>query len=298
MKKIWAIITIFILSFFLNSCGLLKNKYVEKPNGVDITILEEYKEHMLVLNTIPVIHFDYPNVRISTDSTNALVTFVQNDPYQFSDAFASHLATYRDDQIIETRVVEREEKKGAKFGNDYLPIDNGNKSLEKIIIATLDDGTRVSYSFRTFTSNGKVYYAYTYIENIKIGLEMPLMCVQDDNTRKLVLLPLPYDTKYIVGSNTDLDKLLKKDEYLSGTSEDYYTFSYPLYLREKSMDKEVLINELMNWYQTHCHLEEVDGNYFIEYLGVKFQIYFNLEKMNNDTEMLEPAFKLQYVAKN
>lgn len=298
MKKIWAIITIFILSFFLNSCGLLKNKYVEKPNGVDITILEEYKEHMLVLDTAPVIHFDYPNVHISTDSTNALVTFVQNDPYQFSDAFASHLATYRDDQIIETRVVEREEKKGAKFGNDYLPIDNGDKSLEKIIIATLDDGTRVSYSFRTFTSNGKVYYAYTYIENIKIGLEMPLMCVQDGNTRKLVLLPLPYDTKYIVGSNTDLDKLLKKDEYLSGTSEDYYTFSYPLYLREKSMDKEVLINELMNWYQTHCHLEEVDGNYFIEYLGVKFQIYFNLEKMNNDTEMLEPAFKLQYVAKN
>ncbi len=295
MKKSILMIVIFISLFSLTSCNLLKNKYIVKENGVDITILEEYKEHMLVLEKMPVIHFDYPNVRIATNSTNALVTFVQNDPYQFSDAFSKHLAMYDAEQIIETRVEERTEKGGAKFGKDYLPIDGGDKSLEKIIIATLDDGTRVSYTFRTFTSGGKVYYAYTYVENIKISLELPLMAVDNNGKRKLVLLPLPYDTKYIVGSNIELDSLLKKDIYLDNTTEQYYHFNYPTYLKTKSLEKDYLISETTKWYEKHCNLHQENGQNVIEYLGVKFSIDFNQTKLNSATKIEEPAFQIKYM---
>ena len=91
MKKILSILSIFTLTLVMSSCSLLKNKYVTMTNGVDITIPNEYKEHMLLPNHIPSIHFDLENVRISTDSTNALVKFVQNDPYVLSDAMALSL---------------------------------------------------------------------------------------------------------------------------------------------------------------------------------------------------------------
>ncbi len=296
MKKIVSILSIFTLTLVMSSCSLLKNKYVTMTNGVDITIPNEYKEHMLLPNHIPSIHFDLENVRISTDSTNSLVRFVQNDPYVLSDAMANHLSRYSNDQIIETRRVEREEKKGAKLGSDYLPIDEGTQSLEKIIIATQDDGTRVSYSFRTFQSNGKIYYAYSYTENMSIALEMPLMVVKEENMKKLVLLPIPYNTKYIVGGyNIELDSLLKKDQYLDTTKENYYIFNYPTYLKAINTDSSYLINEVKNWYIKHCNGHFEENQFIIEYLGVKFWIDFDQEKFNNDTEKIEPAFQIKYI---
>ena len=45
---------------------------------------------------------------------------------------------------------------------------------------------------------------------MSIALEMPLMVVKEENMKKLVLLPIPYNTKYIVGGyNIELDSLLK-----------------------------------------------------------------------------------------
>lgn len=293
MKKYVLILLLLINIVFLSSCSLFVNKYVEKEDGVDITILADYMPHMLS-DQYPSIHFDMKNVRITPNSTNALVEFVRNDPYAFSDAFADHLAQFRPDQIIETRIAPREEKKGAKFGTDFLPIDNGNESLEKIIIVTLDDGTRYSYMFRTFVSGGKVYYAYGYTDNIKIGLEMPLMVVDVDGVRKLILLPLPYDTKYNVSSNTDLDHLLKQDIFLNDTNADYYVFSYPLYLRKNYLQDEDIINETKKWYETHCNLHEENGVYVIEYLGVELTIDFNQKKVNKDTGNEEIAFKIDY----
>lgn len=296
MKKIVSILSIFILTLVMNSCSLLKNKYITMANGVDITIPNEYKEHMLLPNHIPIIHFDLENVRISTDSTNSLVRFVQNDPYILSDAMANHLSRYTNNQIIETRSVEREEKKGAKLGSDYLPIDEGTKSLEKIIIATQNDGTRISYSFRTFQSSGKIYYAYSYTENMSIALEMPLMVVREKDIKKLVLLPIPYNTKYIIGGyNIELDSLLKKDQYLDTTKENYYIFNYPTYLKAINADTSYLINEVKDWYIKHCNGHFEDNQFVIEYLGVKFWIDFNQEKLNSDTEKIEPAFQIKYI---
>ncbi len=298
MKKITSIIVIIILLFVISSCSLLKNKYIVMGNGVDITIPNEYKQYMLLPNNLPSIHFDLDNVRISTDSTNAIVKFVQNDQYILSDAMATHLSRYTSDEIIETRCVEREEKNGAKLGKDYLPIDEGTKSLEKIIIATNTDGTRYSYSFRTFQSNGKIYYAYTYIENMSIALEMPLMAVIHNNERKLVLLPLPYDTKYIVGGfNIELESLLTKDQYLDTTDENYFTFNYPNYLKNKNSQLDYLESSVKDWYAKYCNGHLENDKFVIEYIGAKFWIDFNQEKLNNDTGKKEAAFRIRYIGK-
>ena len=196
-------------------------------------------------------------------------------------------------------ILEELHKKGAKIGKDKLPLDEGTKSLEKIVIATLNDGTRVSYLYRTFTSNGKTYYAYSYVENMSISMELPFMVVKDNNTAKLVLLPLPYDTKYSVGTNIELDTLLvdKVDKYLNTTEEDFYKFNYPTYLKNKFAEVDAAISEesylkteVLNWYEEYCNLEKVNDNlYHIEYLGVKFSLSFGHEKAG------EAAFKLDYI---
>ena len=213
MKKIVIFIFSLFLLFITTSCGRLKNNYIVKENGVDITIPSQYLEYFLNKENIPSLHFDYNGVRISDYSSDNKVIFVQNDQYALSDAFSKHISQY--EYLVETKSTEREEdKKGAKIGKDKLPLDEGTKSLEKIVIATLNDGTRVSYLYRTFTSNGKTYYAYSYVENMSISMELPFMVVKDNNTAKLVLLPLPYDTKYSVGTNIELDTLKQKVQTL------------------------------------------------------------------------------------
>ncbi len=297
MKKRISLVLIICLTLLLTSCGNLTNKYIEMPNGVDITVSEEFIPHMANPDNLPIIHFDYNGVRISDMSTAARAIFVQNDQYELSEKFKAHLSQYSPEQIVVTRSVEREkDRKGAKLGSDTLPLDEGTTSLEEIIVVNLSDGTRVSYSYRTFVSGGVRYYAYSYTENMSISLEMPFMVIEKDNTHKLILLPLPYNTKYIVGgTNIELDALLEKDEYLHSTSELYYVFNYPTYLQDQNTDRSFLEEEVRQWYISHCNGQMVNGALQIEYLGFKFIVDFNQEKLNQTTSNVEPAFKLIYI---
>ncbi len=298
MKKIIVLLVTIFLLFITTSCNRLKNNYIEKPDGVDITVLASHKAHMLVPDKAPLLHFDYNDVKVSTYTNESKVIFVQNDQYELSDAFSKHISQY--DSLIETRSVEREEdRKGAKLGKDKLPLDEGTSSLEKIVVATLNDGTRISYLYRTFISGGKTYYAYTYVENMSISMELPFMVVNHNNERKLVLLPLSYDTQYQVGTNIELEKLLdkKSDKYLNTTQESFYVFNYPNYLKNnyKNIDEAIgeesyLKNQLLNWYEKYCDLEKIEEDlYYIEYLGVKFSLQTGLSKNK------EFAYKIDYI---
>lgn len=293
-KKFLGIIVLLISIYLVTGCT---NKYVTKANGVDITVSEVYLEYMLNQENLPKIHFDYNGVNISTYSTNSQVIFVQNDQYKLSEAFANHLNQYRDDQKLITRSVEQEkDNPKAKIGSDTLKIDENTKSLEEIMIVTLDDGTRVSYSYRTFVSDGKRYYTYKYIENMMISLEMPFMVVKNDNKNKLVLLPLPYDTRYIVGSNIEISSLIDKDTYVdTKATEDYYVFNYPSYFTSQTLDKEELVTLTKNWYVNHCNGKMVNDNFQFEYLGFTFMIDFNYTKVSKVSNNLEPAFKIIFL---
>lgn len=294
IKKILLILIVIISSYITTGCA---NKYITMSNGVDITVSETYLEYMLDKDNLPKIHFDYNGVNVSTYSTNSQVIFVQNDQYALSDAFAAHLNQYREDQKLVTRSVEQEnDSPKAKIGTDMLYLDEGTKSLEEIMIVTLDDGTRVSYSYRTFVSGGKRYYTYKYVENMMISLEMPFMVVEKDNENKLVLLALPHDTRYIVGNNIEIESLIDKDTYVdTKAEEDYYVFNYPAYFTSRTLEKDELINLTKEWYISHCNAKEIDGNFQFEYLGVTFMIDFDYEKVNKVSNSLEPAFKIIYL---
>ena len=294
IKKITLLLLLFLSTIIFVGCA---NKYITMSDGVDITVSQSYYEHMLDKTNLPKIHFDYNGVNISNYSTNSQVIFVQNDQYALSDAFSKHLSMYRDDQKLVTKSDEQtNDYPKAKIGTDKLTIDEGTKSLEEIMIVTLDDGTRVSYSYRTFVSNGKRYYAYKYIENMMISLEMPFMVVERDGVNKLVLLALPYDTRYIVGGNIEVDSLIEKDTYVNTkVEEDYYVFNYPTYFTSKTLNKDELVSMTKEWYIMHCNGKEENNDFVFEYLGFKYKINFDCEKVSKVSTKLEPAFEIIFI---
>ena len=110
-KYIIIILLVISLTLLTNcSCNKLSNKYITKENGVDITVDAEYLSYMYNQNTIPSIHFDYNGVKISDQSTNAKVVFVQNDQYALSDAFSNFLESFTDDAKLITRSVEHQQR--------------------------------------------------------------------------------------------------------------------------------------------------------------------------------------------
>ncbi|MCM1513859.1 MAG: hypothetical protein NC090_02615 [Anaeroplasma bactoclasticum] len=310
MKKIIVLFLglISILTLSGCSCSNLQNKYIVKENGIDITIPKIYQDYLLYSTPLPMIHFDYDGVRISNYSTDNKIVFVQNDQYILSDAFKNHLETYQKDQIIVTSSVEQQKDTlQARVGKDRLVLDEGTISKEEMIIVTLEDGTRISYSYRTFVSGGKTYYVYRYVENMMIYMHMPFMVVKKNNENKLVLLPLPYDTKYIVSDNIELDKLIGKnvkdqnvDKYVdTEAKEGYYIFYYPDYIKKQTTVLEEQIEKTKEWYITHCNGRTEKGMFLFDYLGNTFSIDFNVTKLglNESTNRNEqlPAFQISYI---
>ncbi len=293
MKKIIFTLISFLLILTLSSCKIT-NKYQTYENGYNITVGEELKPYLLFPDQIPVLHFDMNNVNVSTTSTNYKLVLVNNDFDLVSDAWAKHLSKYAKNYVITQNEPQTREDKSAKFGDTNKKLDEldefGNKqeySREIMMMAWTDDGTRYSYQFRTFVSGGKRYYAFCYSTSLTMVLEQSLMVVEEDGNNKLLLIPLPYDTKYAVsGTNTNIDSLVKKDTYLD---ESYYTFYYPNSLQSKTLEEKM--NLVATWYQTFCNGRMENGDFLIDYAGATFKVTFNLKKENKD------AFRLTYIKK-
>jgi hypothetical protein len=124
------------------------------------------------------------------------------------------------------------------------------------------------------------------------------MVVKDESgEKKLVLLPLPFDTKYTISNTTRLDALLKQDSYLK---ESNYVFEYPTTYHDKHyvvegstqvkhefdiLDRHEFIKQ---WYEKYCKGEYIDGVFYVEYAGARFIV-------NLDAGSSKDAFSLKYV---
>ncbi len=301
--------------FILSSCNMFKNESIEMPNGVDISIPDDWKEHFLCPDDVPSLHFGYDKINVLSASTKDHYTFVNNDFYAISDAWEKFLIEHKDRYII-TRASKQENEKypgSARFGGEMIPlaefIDDEKRvkqecSMEYLIVCFGEDGTRYSCSFRTFVGekNGvsKRYYGYSYTGNLEIRLNLSVMVIKEDSgEKKLVLLPLPFDTKYTISNTTRLDALLKQDSYLK---ESNYVFEYPTTYHDKHyvvegsnqvkhefdiLDRQEFIKQ---WYEKYCNgvRDELDVSMYIEYAGVRFRVDFGSE---------EEGFKLTYISK-
>lgn len=298
MKKFCLLIISLLILFSCQSCKFA-NESTTYEDGIDISIAEELVEHMIYKDQLPVLHFDMKNVNVSTSSTKASVVFVNNDFYQLSDAWAAHLAEYKADQIIVISASEQTNDKGdAKFGGDYLDLDeydeNGEPqkySIEYRIACWDNTGTRYSYQYRSFVSGGKRYYVYCYTTSLTITMEQSLIVVQVDGKNKLLLAPLPYDTKYEVsGSSLTVKSLIEKDTYLSSR---YRKYLYPESLAHLSLDEQKA--SVKKWYQDYCHGEDINGEFIIKYAGAKFKVNFDAMRQDNNTGKDTNAFELIYL---
>lgn len=292
------IFLVVILLFTTSSCTSCINKYTEMPNGVTLNVSSEIKEH-LIQETLPSLHFDYNGVRVMMESHGSACFFVSNDQYILSDKFEKHLSKYSKEQIYVVSEVDQEYDEGkAIFDGKKLTLDNvdefGNEqkfSKEYQLVITEKEGTRYSYQFRTFVSEGKRYYIYRYSSNMGISMEQPLMVVKgEDGKNKLVLVALPYETKYEVGpNNIKLSALLEKDTYLD---EKYSKYAYPDSIKDLSDNERR--EKITSWYETYCngHLNNND-EFIFEYYGISFKVEFGITDAGNERN--KDGFKITYL---
>ena len=285
LKASKMLLGIMLLLFILvTGCSDLKSY----DGGVTLTIPDEIKNYMNYIGELPSRHFDYDGpVKVAKSSSSNYYIFGGNDQYVFSEKFGEHLEKYMGNSIITENTPAYDEKEGkTNFAGKTVPIDSPS---EEIMMVTWDEtGTRYSYQYRTFVSNGKRYYAFWYTTNIIISMELPLMVKKVDNQNRLFLLSLPYDTKYDVSPALELKKLVKKDTYLD---ESYYIFQYPNYLTLtlKCQNEEERQNAIKDWYRTYCFGHEENGKFVFTYLGINYELSFGVYKQGN------PGFKLSII---
>jgi hypothetical protein len=288
MKKL---IFAILLVLLVTGCAC-QNQTIPYENGVTLSLPQEIKAHLLEGTAIPEKRFDYPGtLNVASFSTPDRYFLAGNDHYKVSEAMANHLATFGD-HYINTSVQNQPNDDGyARFGAEKLPIDPPARYSTEIKRVAWDEfGTRYSYQFRTFTSGGTVYYTYSYTTNTTLIMEISLMVVKQDGKNKLALIPLPFDTRYEVGKNLQIDKLIKKDTYLD---DQYYTFIYPPYLENLSLaEKET---EVRNWYTTFCQGRNENGQFVITYLNQEFAIDFGQKKLSKTDKTEQDAFAIKYL---
>lgn len=298
MKRLSIFIIICVMILTLQGCKF-KNEYNTFPEGVYISLDAELVEHMLYPDSLPQLHFDMENVNVSTSSTNASKIFVGNDFYKISDKWAEHLNRYDEDEFIIINAAEQTNDTGeAKFGSEYLKLDSVDEkgepqecSIEYRAVGTDKDGTRYSYQYRSFVSEGKRYYVYCYSTSLSITIEQSLMVINVGGENKLLLVPLPFDTKYEVsGSTLTVSALIEKDTYLGSR---YRKYLYPNSLSSLSdSEKEAKVRD---WYIEYCDGETIDNEFIIKYAGAKFKVNFDTTRQDNNTGKDAKAFELIYI---
>ena len=297
--KVLSILLVVIVLLFSSSCTSCFNKYEEMPNGVTLNVSNKVKDY-IVQESLPTLHFDYNGVRVMMESSGSACFFVSNDQYELSDKFESHLKQYSKEQISVVSCIDQEYDEGkAMFDGKKLPLDQydefGNEqkySKEYQLVITNLDGTRYSYQFRTFVSDAKRYYIFRYSSNMGISMEQPLMVIKgEDGKNKLVLLALPFETKYEVGpTNIKLEALIEKDTY---TDEKYRKFAYPNSIKDLSENERQA--KVKQWYTTFCNgFEDEEGVFSFTYYGETFKVEFGVTDAGNERN--KAGFKLVYVA--
>lgn len=266
VKKIFVLLLTLLLSLTLTGC----DDTIAYNGGVDVTIPDEIVEKLVYTGSIPVFHFSYDGeVNVADFSTKCKYLFAKNDFYKFSEAFKENFEPYAG-STINTKVTDQKYDEGkAKFGKEYLVLDEPQTYSKEIMSVIWDStGARFSFYYRTFVSGGKRYYTTPYTTNVTITMEVPLYVDRVNDENKLYLLNLPYDTKYEVSGNLDLDSLLEKDEY---ANEFYYKFEYPAYLTSNKQEG------VKDWYERYCEGYTEEDRFYFTYLGNKFEVLFDVE---------------------
>lgn len=285
MKKILLLLLLF-LTVILTGCS---NTVTSNPDGVLLSLTDSLLEYM------PYEKEQIPSFTFAKDSnfntiSNTKFSFQKilsnNDDFLVSEEIAKLLVQYEGQ--IETKIDN--EKVSSKTRMNRIEVqDNTPKTVrvnllvdeellpnqeralrvvyDEVAFIMLDNGLQLTLEYRRFTSEGITYYAWRYTRSITLYLHFPLMVhINQDNQRELLILPLPNYTKYSVGPQLELKKLLEADTYLSS---DYYKFNYPAKENAQEIVKQFYINNHQG--------REISDDFVCTYLGIDYKIEFSEE---------------------
>lgn len=266
MKKVFLVILICISTFLITSC----DKTISIDSTIPLTLTEEWKNTITHNGNVPCILFEFEgSFNVYETSSELGYIFTKNDNLLLSNAIGNHFDNkIKNNYIITSKTLqEYDAEGGALFGDKRIQLDEGTSSYEYTIVAWDETGTRYSMMYRSFISNGKVYYAYTYHSGITMSLEVPLIVQEINGKQQVFMTSLPYDTSYKLNINTKIKSLLKKDEYLK---EEYHIFNYPNYLKD-STNK---IEDTKDWYIKYCNGREENNQFIFTYIGIDYVVDF------------------------
>lgn len=287
MKKIFSLLLIMML-FLLSSCS---NDVETYEKEIKLIIPDEYLEY-LPYEEIPSYTLEFPgklNISPRVKNSNE-ICFVTNDDFALSEIISKLLNEYEEKGQVKYVTISVDEKSSTKMNTLKINEDGSfkqeshklnvidNKIYNKYAYISLDNGLSLSMNFRTFISDysGKeeAYYAWQYTANIRLYLHYPFIVTKENDSVKLVLIPLPTGVSYAVGTNLSLKRVTESDDWLD---EEYSKFRYFGYNDEEgdsSINLEESIKEVKDYYVKHHKGYEENENFYFEYLSKRFMIQF------------------------
>ncbi|MFA5542991.1 MAG: hypothetical protein WC008_03465 [Bacilli bacterium] len=281
MKKINIIILI-ILLFSLSGC--FKNKVTPNEGEIVLRLEEKYTALMpYEKSDIPIFRFEFDGVfnTIMYVSKTFYSVFATNDDFLLSaeierilnenEGRVEYVVSAQDVQT--TTRINSMNSEGKQVANHY-PVDNSDVFDETAFI-DLENGLKLSIDYRRFSSDGKTYYVWRYSQNLAMYLYYPLMVIEENGQKELLILTLPNQVKFQVGTTLSLDKILDNDDYLDV---DKYTFNYLDRYTSLSEKKQHIIDYYVDGYEGVLD----DNTLYFNYLNIKFKLtllddYFTIE---------------------
>lgn len=295
MKKVFIIISLFVIIFGTTSCS---NDFVTYENEIKLRIPEEYSS-LLKASDIPdyTLTFDGKiNVSSKVDNNNE-ICFVNNDDFFISGVIENLLKEYEEKDLV--RYITLSEKETAstrmnrlinKDGKDVQKSEImnvvGDKIINKVAYISLLNGLSLSINFRTFESDHegsvKTYYTWQYEASSRLYLHYPLFTNHNNDGCQLIIVPLPVGVNYAIGLNINFDKLTSSNSY---DSEEYRRFRYFGYNDEKVdllFDLNKAKSDVIYYYETLFNANVNDDIIEFEYLGNNFivtlkEAYFEIK---------------------
>ncbi len=281
MKKIYIVVLIMLL-FSLSGC--FKNKV--SPNEKEIVLRLESKYTALMPyeeEDIPTFTFEFDGVfnTIMYVSKTYYAVFATNDDFLLSSEIEKLLKSkegrveyvIQEQSVSPTTRINSMNEDGKQVANHY-PVDNLDIFNETAFI-DLENGLKLSIDYRRFASDGVTYYVWRYTQNLAMYLYYPLMVIEEDGQKELLILTLPNQIKFQVGTTLSLDKVLSNDDYLDV---DKYTFNYLDRFSTLQDKQQHIIDYYVNGYEGVLN----NNILYFNYLNIKYKLtlledYFTIE---------------------
>ena len=299
MKKISKIFILLLVSLLIISlsgcsCNVFKTEVYSCDEKKELHIKDDFYNYMpYEKEEVPKFVFEFSgtlNFTVNTTGPNEIV-FSNNDDFKVSDIIRDFLKYYEENGIISYREVDVTKKYETHL-NKRTVDENGKVVTErvyfkvtdgdlhnKIAIITLPNGLQLTINYCEFegTCEGvtNTYYTWEYTESIRMSLYYPLMVVEMDGVRRILIVALPNGVINKVEPRYDPKGLTTKDTYLN---ESFYTYPYSDYDESQSTkdyDNTQSVNSIKDYYITYFNgYLDSDGYLYYSYLGYSFKVKF------------------------